>query len=84
MKIRDDMKRGITKEQFEIWKKFWFERIPKCKDFVCCHEMTSCAINFLCGCGSIYETYSKQKHPRECTTVGCADCMLKYECEKLK
>lgn len=76
------IKVGMTKEEFQEWKKSWFDRIPKCQDFACCHELMSCAIYPLCGCGSIYETYTIQKSPEECNTVGCIDCMLKCECKK--
>ena len=78
----NSMKTNMTKEEFQEWIDKWFLRVPKCKDFACCHELMSCAIYPLCGCGSIYETYSRQKSPEECTTVDCADCMLKYECKR--
>ncbi len=75
---------GMTKKEFKVWKTEWKYRIPKCKNFICCHEMTSCAIDYLCSEGSIWETYSRQKHPMECTGVGCADCMSKYTCKEIK
>lgn len=79
------MKKGMTKKEFETWKKDWNIRIPGCKKFVCIHEFDSCAIDFLCSQGSLYETYIKQKCPKECTEVKCIDCFLFYECkEKIK
>lgn len=77
----DRIPTGMSKKQFENWKKEWLLRIPKCKDFYCIHECDTCAIDFLCACGSIYSTYSSQKEPRECDNVGCEDCCKKYECE---
>lgn len=74
----------MTKEEFLQWKKEWFLRVPKCKYFVCCHELMRCAIHPLCGCGSIFETYQIQKNPEECTAITCADCFGKHECEKVK
>lgn len=75
------MKTGMTKNEFEKWKLNWFLRVPKCFNFHCCHELTSCAINPLCGCGSLYETYKLQECPLECLEVTCDDCMLKNECD---
>ncbi len=78
------MKKGMTLSEFEDWKKDWYERVPKCKDFNCCHELMSCGIKIFCGDCSIYSTYSTDKEPRECTTVGCDDCTRKYECNDYK
>ncbi len=76
------IKTGMNKKEFEDWKKEWLLRIPKCKKFCCVHESTSCAIDILCACGSIWETYSRQKYPIECTRVSCLDCMLRWECKE--
>ncbi len=76
------MKVNMNKKEFEFWKKDWLKRIPKCQDFVCCHETSNCAIRPLCGCGSIYETYKSQKDPEECNTIDCMDCMLRWECNR--
>lgn len=78
------MKAGMTQKQFEEWKTDWFDRIPECRDFYCIHELTSCCVDWLCPCGSIYSRYSSQKEPRECEDVGCIDCVLRYECKKRK
>ena len=74
----------MSEKEFYAWKKDWFRRIPNCEKFNCCHEIMTCAITPLCGCGSIYETYKKQSMPRECDTVSCDDCFEKYECNKNK
>jgi hypothetical protein len=73
---------GMSKIEFESWKKEWFLRVPKCKDFACCHELTTCAIKPLCGCGSIYSTYHSQECSTECLEVTCADCFNKYDCKR--
>lgn len=78
------MKLEMTISEFEEWKKDWYERVPKCNKFVCCHELMSCGIKIFCGDCSIYGTYKRDKEPRECTTVSCDDCMLKYECSDYK
>lgn len=78
------MKTGMTDQEFQKWKTDWFRRIPKCKKFACVHELTSCAIRPLCGCGSIYPTYKNQKEPEECTTVSCPDCFNYRDCYKEK
>ena len=78
------IKAGMSETQFEQWKKEWNLRIPKCSEFVCCHELGTCAILFLCSQGSIYSTYKSQKDPKECNNVSCIDCVLRYECNKRK
>ena len=75
------MKKGMTEDQFKEWKKDWYKRVPGCENFVCCHELMSCGIKIFCGDCSIYDTYIRDKHPRECTMVGCDDCFMKYECK---
>lgn len=76
------MKAGMSENEFEKWKTSWFDRIPKCRSFYCIHELTSCCVDWLCSCGSIYSTYKSQKEPRECNDVSCEDCYKKYECKK--
>lgn len=76
------IKTGMTDKEFQRWKHEWFLRVPKCKDFACCHELSHCAIIPLCGCGSIYLTYKNQECPLECLEVTCADCFNKYDCAK--
>lgn len=76
------IKAGMDEKQFEEWRQGWFDRIPKCSSFICCHELTSCCVDWLCPCGSIYSTYKSQKDPRECEYVSCMDCVEKYECKK--
>lgn len=76
-----------SKDDFENWKLKWYDEVPKCRDFVCCHELMSCGIDILCGDCSILDTWKKRiKDPNvyTCTTVYCADCLKKYTCEKLK
>jgi hypothetical protein len=75
------IKTQMNEKEFQFWKEEWFLYVPKCKDFVCCHELTSCAIKPLCGCGSIYNTYKSQEIPLECLEVTCNDCLSKYECK---
>jgi len=75
------MKKGMTEEEFKEWKKDWYNRIIGCENFACCHELMSCGIKIFCGDCSIYHTYTNDKNPRECDTVGCNDCFLKYECK---
>ncbi len=75
---------GMTESEFNEWKKDWYQRIPKCEEFLCCHELMSCGIKILCGDCSIYETYRKASNLKECITVGCNDCMLKYKCNDYK
>jgi len=78
------MNRGMTELEFKEWKDDWYKRVPKCKDFICCHELMSCGIKIFCGDCSIYGTYIMDKDPRECATVGCNDCIMKYECKDYK
>ncbi len=75
------IKIGMNKKQFEDWKREWNLRIPECSDFSCVHECSSCAIDVLCSQGSIWNTYSKQKHPQECLNVSCADCVNRWDCK---
>ncbi len=77
------IKTGMNKKDFEEWKKNWFLEVPGCKDFACCHELDTCAIKILCGCGSIYQTYKTQECPIECLEVGCMDCFFVHECKKI-
>ncbi len=74
------MKKGMTEGEFKEWKKDWYNRIVRCENFVCCHELMSCGIKIFCGDCSIYCTYMRDDDPMECTTVGCNDCINKYEC----
>ena len=50
------MQKGMTEEEFKNWKKDWYKRVPKCENFVCCHELMSCGIKIFCGDCSIYDT----------------------------
>lgn len=75
------MKKGMTEEEFKEWKEDWYNRIVRCRNFICCHELMSCGIKIFCGDCSIYSTYSNDDSPMECITVGCDDCMLKYDCK---
>ena len=72
---------NLTKEEFSQWKEEWNLRIPKCKDFICCHELNSCAVDRLCSQGSMYETYKRQTSPVECDDVTCGDCMRREDCD---
>lgn len=75
------MKIGMTESEFKEWKEHWYRKVPKCDKFVCCHELMSCGIKIFCGDCSIYDTYSRDEKPVECTTVGCDDCMIKHDCK---
>lgn len=75
------MHKGMIEEEFKDWKKDWYNSVPKCENFVCCHELMSCGIKIFCGDCSIYGTYIKDRDPIECTTVGCNDCLTKYSCK---
>ena len=77
------MKKWMTKGEFLDWKKKWFDKVPGCKDFACCHELMTCAVKPLCGF-SIYESYINQEIPLECLEVSCKDCFLIHECKKTK
>lgn len=71
---------------FETWKRQWFKYIPKCADFVCCHELSSCGVDKFCGDSTIYPTWNDavERHLTKptCTNVGCADCLRNHDCEK--
>lgn len=77
----------ISKEKFEEWKLEWYDKVPKCRGFVCCHELMKCGIGILCGDCSIYSTWKNNigdPNIYTCETVYCADCEKKYTCEKIK
>jgi hypothetical protein len=79
--IDDDTFRWIgTKEEFEEWLKLWRVLIPKCNDFICCHDSDSCCINFACGEGSIVETM-RRGTGSICESVNCIDCLKRYTCK---
>lgn len=78
----------MSKEEFEMWKKKWYDTVPRCDDFICCHELTACGVDYLCGDCTIYLTW---KHYQEtytdritCTDVSCDDCLRNYDCKKRK
>lgn len=74
----------MTREDFEEWKQWWYRMVPRCENFICCHELTSCGIDRLCGDCTVYETWQNYRdilsNKVTCTDVGCEDCMLKYDC----
>ncbi len=76
----------MTREEFEIWKRKWYNTVPRCTDFVCCHEMTSCGIERQCGDCTIYPTWKFfREGGREhftCTDVGCIDCLRNHDCNR--
>jgi len=72
-----------TEEDFEKWKEFWFDTVPKCRDFVCSHDLMSCGIGHACGECSLYETMQRGDACNICTDVGCADCCRKNDCPHL-
>jgi len=72
----------MNKKEFEAWWRDWFKRIPKCKDFVCIHELDSCGIYRFCGCCTIYETFMhNQDIASECDDVSCIDCARRHQCK---
>ncbi len=74
----------LSKEKFDEWKLNWYDSVPKCRDFVCCHELMSCGIGILCGDCTLYNTWKKNIYSAyKCTTVYCADCRNKYTCQKM-
>lgn len=75
----------ILRDEFDSWKQGWYDTIPKCRYFDCCHELMSCGINVLCGDCTIYNTWKNRKsNVNICKTVDCMDCIEKYSCKKLK
>ncbi len=73
------------RDLYEKWKQSWYDAVPKCKDFICSHELMSCGIDTLCGYCTIYETWRKNKpNAYICTTIDCMDCEMKYECKKVR
>lgn len=78
----------MTREEFEKWKANWYKTVPRCDDFVCCHELTACGVDYLCGDCTIYETWQRYRNTLTdkvtCTDVNCTDCFEKYECKRCK
>ena len=73
----------MTMEEFKEWKKKWYKTVPRCDDFVCCHELTACGVDYLCGDCTIYETWKLPRYGKvTCTDVGCEDCFEKYSCKR--
>lgn len=70
-----------SKDQFEEWRKHWYETFPKCEDFSCCHELMSCGISLACGDCSIHSTMSGGSAGSVCTDVTCIDCLHRFECK---
>jgi len=75
----------MTQEDFQKWKRRWYKTVPRCADFVCCHELTSCAVELQCG-ETIYPTWTfYREEGREhftCTDVGCIDCLRNHDCKR--
>ena len=71
-------------EDFVRWQKQWYKTIPKCGDFSCIHELTSCGVDRLCGDCTILEMWKVPKHKVICDDVGCEDCMRRYDCKMRK
>jgi hypothetical protein len=69
-----------TIEDFEAWKKTWHLEVPKCPDFVCCHELDSCGISRACGQCSRFGTMSRGVASDICEDVDCIDCVKRHEC----
>lgn len=76
------LKKVNTEEKFEKWKEEWKEKVPKCKDFRCVHEMMSCGIYIICGDCSIFRTFQGGLWEAVCENVDCIDCMKRYKCKK--
>ncbi len=77
----------MTREEFKEWKVNWYKTIPRCDDFVCCHELTVCGIDYLCGDCTIYEIWQQYRDTLTgkvtCTDVDCMDCLEHYDCHKV-
>ena len=71
-----------TEKDFNVWKKQWYNTIPRCKDFRCIHELSSCGINYVCGDCSIWDTFKKGLWDGVCDNVNCVDCMRRHGCDK--
>ena len=82
---RNRMKSNLTTKDFKKWKEDWYNKVTKCSSFICCHELDSCGIERLCGNCSIYETWLRNKDIyEECEDVSCIDCMLRYQCKRVR
>jgi len=68
-------------DRFEAWRRKWFRLVPRCDDFDCVHDSMTCGIGHACGDCSKYETMYNDGCMDICTSVGCADCLRKHECE---
>lgn len=69
-----------TDAEFDMWKKEWYDTVPKCRDFQCCHELMSCGINVGCGDCSILSTMSRGCS-YICSDVTCIDCVRRSDCK---
>ena len=79
---KEFIKKINTKTKFEKWKEEWKEKVPKCKDFRCIHEMMSCGITVICGDCSIFRTFQNGLWYIICDGVNCIDCVERYECKE--
>ncbi len=74
----------MTFKDYNKWKRKWYCTVPRCTQFVCCHEMTLCGVDHLCGDSTIYPTwnYYQDVHifKETCTDVGCEDCLRNHDC----
>jgi hypothetical protein len=68
-----------TNKEFEEWLRLWRIMVPKCIDFICCHDSDSCCINFACD-GSMVSTM-RRGTSCICESVNCIDCLKKYHCK---
>jgi hypothetical protein len=75
-----------TRQDFEEWKNWWYKTVPRCNDFICIHELTSCGVDYICGDSTRYEMWLQWRDllcgKCICTDVGCEDCILKYDCKE--
>ena len=69
-----------TIADFEAWATTWYTQVPKCQDFICCHELNSCGINRACGPCSRYETMARGIAFDICEDVDCIDCDNRHDC----
>jgi hypothetical protein len=73
-------------KEFEEWKRNWYKTVPRCTQFVCCHELTACGVNYLCGDCTIFPTWEYYQQTRTnkvtCTDVSCEDCLKNHNCER--
>lgn len=69
-----------TADEFEDWRKSWYQIVPRCPDFSCCHELMSCGIGHACGDASLHYTMTRGAASDICTDAECIDCTSRHQC----